>query len=409
MEPSNVLIGIVGKTNVGKSTFFSAATEIDAQIGNRPFVTIESNVGIGYARKRCVHVELGLPKCDASNSICIEGNRFIPVKIMDVAGLVPGAHEGRGLGNKFLDDLRRADVFLLIVDASGSSGPDGKPLKPGTYDPVEEVKFILEEIDEWMYSSIQRDWGKYKKQYGMGIIKDPLEAFSQRVSGFGITRKQVEIVLNRTKVSENELFKIDKENLKNLIKAMRKLTKPLVIVANKIDIPEAQKNIKRLRETFAEYPVIPVSSMAELILRRLRKEDIIRYIPGDTDFKVNSLEKLDKKTRNALELIKDILSKYKGTGVINAINTALFDSLGLIPVYPVEDVNKFTDKQNKVLPDVILMPKGSNAKDLALRIHSDIAKGFLYAINARSKQRISSSYLLNENDVIKIVSTTAKR
>ncbi len=408
MEPTNALIGIVGKTNVGKSTFFSAVTEIDVPIENRPFVTIEPNVGIGYARKKCVHVELGLPSCNAANSICENGERFIPVKIMDVAGLVPGAHQGRGLGNKFLDDLRRADVFLLIVDASGSTSPEGVVSAPGTYDPTEEIKFVITEIDEWIYQSVEKDWDKFLKQYSIGAIKDPLESFSQRLSGFGINKEQVEMALNNLKISYNELFKISKEDLKNLLKEIRRLTKPMVIVANKIDIPESEKNLEKIRNNFKEYPVIPASAAAELLLRKLRKKKAIEYIPGDNDFKIKASD-IDAKTKSILELIKNnIMKKFNGTGVIQAINEALFNSLKLIPVYPVEDINKFTDKKNRVLPDVILIPKGSTAKDLAGKIHTDLANTFLYAINAKNKQRIGANYLLNENDVIKIVAASGK-
>ncbi|AFZ70243.1 putative GTPase, probable translation factor [Caldisphaera lagunensis DSM 15908] len=408
MEPTNALIGVVGKTNVGKSTFFSAATEIDVPIENRPFVTIEPNVGIGYARKKCVHVELGLPSCNAANSVCRNGERFIPVKLMDVAGLVPGAHQGRGLGNKFLDDLRRADVFLLIVDASGSTSPEGVVSSPGTYDPIEEIKFVITEIDEWIYQSVEKDWDKFLKQYSIGAIKDPLESFSQRLSGFGINKEQVEMALNNLKISYNELFKISKEDLKNLLKEIRRLTKPMVIVANKIDIPESEKNLEKIRNYFKEYPVVPASAAAELFLRKLGKKNAIDYIPGDYDFKIKAGE-IDSKTKGILELIKNnIMDKFKGTGVVQSINEALFNSLKLIPVYPVEDINKFTDKKNRVLPDVILIPKGSTAKDLAGKIHTDLANTFLYAINAKNKQRIGANYLLNENDVIKIVAASGK-
>ncbi len=191
MEPSNILIGIVGKTNVGKSTFFAAATETTVEIGNRPFVTIDPNIGVAYLRKRCVHVELGLEKCDAPNSICLMGWRFIPVKVMDVAGLVPGAHQGRGLGNRFLDNLRRADVLLLIVDASGSTDPEGVPVKPGTYDPVTEVKQIIYEIDEWMYSIIEKDWDKVARTIDASKTLDIAGALAQRLSGLSITKPHV--------------------------------------------------------------------------------------------------------------------------------------------------------------------------------------------------------------------------
>ncbi|PNV77899.1 MAG: redox-regulated ATPase YchF, partial [Thermoproteota archaeon] len=104
-----MLLGIVGKTNVGKSTFFSAATMSEVEIGDRPFVTIKPNEGVGYVRVRSVCTELNV-RCDPKYGWCNGINRFVPVKLMDVAGLVPGAHQGRGLGNQFLDDLRKSDA-----------------------------------------------------------------------------------------------------------------------------------------------------------------------------------------------------------------------------------------------------------------------------------------------------------
>ena len=113
-------IGLAGKPNAGKSTFFKSATLIDVAIANYPFTTIEPNVGIAYVRTRCVCRELGI---DCGK--CVDGWRFIPVKLIDVAGLVPGAHEGRGLGNEFLDNLRQAEGVIHVVDASGSTDEEG--------------------------------------------------------------------------------------------------------------------------------------------------------------------------------------------------------------------------------------------------------------------------------------------
>ncbi len=406
MEATSSLIGVVGKTNVGKSSFFSAATDIPVPIENRPFVTIEPNVGIGYARKRCVHVTLGLPKCDASNSVCIEGYRYIPVKLMDVAGLIPGAHEGRGLGNKFLDHLRRSDVFLLVVDASGSTNEEGIPVPPGSYDPVEEVKFVINELDEWMYQSVKSDWERFTKLLSVGAVKDPVEAFAQRMSGFGITKYQVETALQRLKIDSKELTKIDEKTLRDLVVELRRLTKPMVIVANKVDIPAAEKNIERLRSAFPDVPVIPTSALAELLLRKLSKQGVVKYLPGDSEFKVTG--PVDPKTEKALDVIKDLVEKYGGTGVIQSINAALFTSLNLIAVYPVEDFNKYTDRQGRVLPDVVLVPRGTTAKELAFKIHTDLGNTFLYAINARTKQRVGATYELKDDDVIKIVASGAK-
>jgi hypothetical protein len=407
LEPTGVLIGVVGKTNVGKSTFFTAATDIPVPIENRPFVTIEPNVGIGYARKKCVHVELGLPRCDATNSVCIEGYRYIPVKLMDVAGLIPDAHKGRGLGNKFLDDLRRSDVFLLVVDASGSTDAEGVPVSPGSYDPVEEVRFVIDEIDQWMFQSIRSDWDRFVRLSQVGALKDPVGEFAQRVSGFGITRAHVEEALAKLKMSDSELPKLSEEDLFRLVQTLRVMTKPMVIVANKVDIPSSEKNVERLRASFPGTPVVPTSALAEVLLKRLAKQGVVSYLPGDPDFRVRERPQ-DAKLLKAIEMIRDLMNRLKGTGVVQSINVALFDVLKLIAVYPVEDFNKFTDRQGRVLPDVLLVPKGTTARELAYRIHTELGDTFLYAINAKTKQRVGASYVLQDNDVIKVVAAGAR-
>jgi ribosome-binding ATPase YchF (GTP1/OBG family) len=404
LEASRILIGVVGKTNVGKSTFFAAATEVTVEIGNRPFVTIDPNMGVGYVRKKCVHVELGLEHCDASNSICLDGWRMIPVKLMDVAGLVPGAHQGRGLGNRFLDDLRRADVLLLVVDASGSTSPEGVPVKPGTYDPVEEIEFIVRELDEWMFSIIKKDWDKLARTLDTSQVLDLPGALAQRLSGLSIRKEHVATALEATGLRDKKLTTWTDEELREFIVAVRKISKPIVIVANKSDIPIAEENIRRLKERFPDLPVIPVSAASELLLRKLAKAGAIHYIPGDSTFKIIDDSKIDEKTRKLLELVEErVLKKYGGTGVQQALNTAVFDVLKMIAVYPVDDPNKFTDKQGRVLPDVLLVREGTTARELAYLIHTDLGETFLYAINAKTKQRVGESYVLKDNDVIKIV------
>jgi len=405
LEASRILVGIVGKTNVGKSTFFAAATETSVEIGNRPFVTIQPNIGVTYVRKRCVHEELGLPRCDASNSLCIEGNRMIPVRIMDVAGLVPGAHQGRGLGNRFLDDLRRADVLLLVVDASGSTDPEGIPHKPGTYDPVEEVQQMIHEIEEWMYQVVAKDWQKFARTIDTGGVLDIPGAIAQRLSGLSIRKNHVIAALEETGLLDKKLSTWTPEELRQFIRSLRSHAKPIIIVANKIDLPMAEENVKRLREAFPNIPVVPVSAAAELLLRRLAKAGAIRYIPGDPKFDIVDESKIDEKTRKILPMVEKLMEKWGGTGVQKAINTAVLDVLKMISVYPVDDPNKYTDKQGRVLPDVLLVPKGTTARMLAYLIHTDLGKTFLYAINAKTKQKVGESYELQDNDVIKIVAT----
>jgi len=410
LEASRVLVGVVGKTNVGKSTFFAAATELSVAIENRPFTTIEPNVGVGYVRKRCVHVKLGLPRCDASNSLCLEGDRMIPVRMMDVAGLVPGAHRGRGLGNKFLDDLRKADVLLLVVDASGSTDPEGTPVAPGTYDPVEEVRQMLEEVDEWMYGIISKDWSRFTKQVDTGGVVDVPGAIAERMSGLGVRKAHVIRALEASGLTDKPLSAWSPGELKRFTVELRRASKPVVIVANKIDLPGAEEGYRRLVEAFPEHPVVPASAAAELALRRAARAGVIRYKPGDPDFEVVDESRLDRRARAVLDAIRErVLAKWGSTGVQQAINKAVLEVLDMIAVYPVDDPNKFTDKQGRVLPDVLLVPRGTTARQLAYMIHTDLGETFLYAVNAVTKQRVGESYVLRDDDVIKIVAARGRR
>lgn len=408
VEASSILLGVVGKTNVGKSTFFSAATEVDVPIENRPFVTIDPSVGVAYVKRVCPHVELGLTGCNASNSICRLGWRFIPVKIIDVAGLVPGAHEGRGLGNKFLDHLRRADALLLVVDASGSTDEEGRPVKPGSYDPVLEVKQMVFEIEEWMFNIVARDWDKLARYIDTSGAVDVPGALAQRLSGLSILRNHVIRALETTGLESKRLTSWGRGDLRFFVSELRRIAKPIIIVANKADVPLAEDNVRKLREEFKGTPVVPTSSLAELMLRRAAAKNIIEYTPGDRDFKVVGSPSRD--LAKALEMIRElVLRKWGSTGVQEALNEAVFNSLDNIVVYPVEDHVKLTDKQGRVLPDAFIMPRGSTARDLAYRIHTDLGETFLYAINAKTKQRVGESYKLNDGDVIKIVASAARK
>ena len=398
-----ITIGLIGKTNVGKSTFFSAATLIDVPIANRPFVTIEPNVGIAYVKKKCVHVEFGV-KCNPRNSICIGDYRFIPVKLVDVAGLIPGAHEGRGLGNKFLDDLRKADVLIHVVDASGSTNEEGIPIAPGSRDPEEDIKFIMDEIDEWFFSIVSKDWQKFARTTDLSN-KDPVEELLSKLSGLSINKSHIIETLRQTKLENVKLMQWTEEDLRLFARKLREISKPIVIAANKADIPEARKFIEKLKQKY-KY-VVPTSAESELALRKAAKAGLIEYIPGEKEFKI--LKELNQKQKEALDYIKkNVLEVYGSTGVQEALNTAVFEALSMIVVYPVEDERKLTDHNGNVLPDALLVRRGSTPRDLAAMIHTDLAKGFLYAINVKKKMRVGDDYQLQDGDVIKIVSTKAK-
>ncbi|MCD6114397.1 MAG: redox-regulated ATPase YchF [Thermoprotei archaeon] len=401
-----MLIGVIGKTNVGKSTFFAAATLATVEIANHPFTTIKPNVGVGYVRKKCVCKEFGV-KDNPRNSICINGERFIPVTLIDVAGLIPEAHKGRGLGNKFLDDLRKADVLLHVVDASGSTDAEGRPVPPGTYDPVEEVRLIQREVDLWLFQILQKDWRRLvHKAESEGKFEDLL---AERLAGLSITKTHVVKALRDAKLENTKPSSWRSEELMLFVSTLRKIAKPSVIVANKADISEAQDIIKKMTKELKDEIVVPTSALAELVLRRAAKKGYIKYLPGDPDFEVVDESKLKPKERKGLEYIREhVLRKWGSTGVQQALNKAVFEVLEMIAVYPVEDPVKLTDHEGRVLPDVFLVKKGTTARELAYKIHTDLGRTFLYAIDARSKRRLGENYVLQDNDVISIVAAKGR-
>ena len=409
MPPSPPLVGVVGKTNVGKSTFFQAATMVPARVENRPFVTIEPNIGVGYVRRRCAHVELGLKGCNPRNSLCIKGFRFIPVKMLDVAGLVKGAHTGRGLGNKFMDDLRQADVLLHIVDMAGSTDAEGNPVKPGTHDPLEDILAIEYEINEWFYGIIRRDWERFARGLDNLPLDQVVDAIAKRVSGLSIRREHVALALRESGLETRKPSSWGEEGLREFMRRLREIAKPIVIVANKMDIPEAEDNFKRVSRELRGRVIVPTSAVFELALRKAAKAGLIDYLPGDPDFTVVDEAKLTGRQARALELIRRFMRKYGGTGVQQAINKAVFEVLNMIVVYPVEDPHKYTDGYGNVLPDAYLVRRGTTALELAYLIHTDLGKGFIHAILAKEGKRVGASYELRDGDVVKIVSARASR
>ncbi len=394
-------IGLLGKTNVGKSTFFSAATETTAQIGNYPFTTIEPNVGIAHVKAECACKHFGI---DHKHPLCFNGIRLIPVKLIDVAGLVPGAHEGKGLGNKFLDDARQSEVLIHVVDASGSTDIQGHPVPVGTHNPLEDVKFVEEEFDQWMKQILQREWQKLSREMeskGAKIV----QGIAQRFSGLGIKEYDVEIVIQHLNLQIKKPTEWSDMDLFTFIKELRKKTKPIIIAANKADLCHDLSIIDKLKK---EGSTIPCSAETELLLKKASKNGLIDYFPGEKNFKIKEGISLNPQQQKALDLVKSVLSKIGTTGVQQALDLACFNLLKLIVVYPVEDETKLSNKDGQVLPDARLLPSNSTAKDLAITIHADIAKGFLHAIDVKTKQRIGAQHQLKNGDVIKIVSTLSR-
>ncbi|MEM2419925.1 MAG: redox-regulated ATPase YchF [Candidatus Bathyarchaeia archaeon] len=395
------LLGIVGKPNVGKSTFFSAATLAPAEIANYPFTTIKPNRGVGYVRTPCVCREFGV-KDNPVNSVCLDGIRLIPVEFIDCAGLVPGAWQGRGLGNQFLDEIRKADVLIHIVDASGGTDSEGRICRPGEHDPIDDVKFLEREITMWMANILKRDWPKIARTAESGA-RDLLMILEERLSGLAIKRAHIFEAVRRAGLNAEKPTSWSEEDFLRFIDALRQIAKPMLIAANKMDIPTAEENLERLKKL--NYIVVPCCAEAELALRRAAEKNLIDYKPGDSDFKVNSPKKLTESQLKALEAIREkILHKYGSTGVQEAVNTAYFKLLNMIVVYPVEDLEHLSDHNGRVLPDAYLVPYGTTARELAYLIHTELGESFIYAIEARERKRVGEDYILKDRDVISIVS-----
>jgi len=397
---STLLIGIVGKPSSGKSTFLNAACLTSSKVGDYPFTTIEPVPGTGYVRIPCVCQELGV-KDNPQNSICKDGIRLVPVQLLDVAGLVPDAWNGRGLGNKLLDDLRRADVLIHVIDFSGSLDADGNNVEKGSYDPEKDVEFLEFEIVKWFEQILKKDWTRISRTSEAEKISiDKLLA--EKLAGLKITQNQIKKALTKAGVNMANPTRWSGEELLNFLSILRQISKPMIFAANKIDLEGSEENFSRLKEKLGD-DLIPSSALAEYFLRKYAEKEIISYTPGDSDFTILQPDKLSEKDKATLEKLRiNILHKFGSTGVQALINRAMFDIMNVISVYPVEDQTKFTDHKGNVLPDVYLIPKGTKAKEFAGMIHQDLAKSFINAILVKTQRRIGEEYELQDGDVIKI-------
>ncbi len=409
-----MLLGLVGKPSVGKSTFFKAATLAEVEIANYPFTTIKANHGVAYVKVDCIEKDFGV-KCNPNHGFCINGNRFVPIDLMDVAGLVPGASEGKGLGNKFLNDLRDADVFIHIVDVSGETDIEGKPTK--RHNPAEDIRFLEEELDKWYYHILMKVWASFSRKIDMEGQKLS-EAIARQLSGLKVHENHVREVLLKINLPEKCSQWSDKELMK-FVHELRHVSKPMIVALNKIDMASGDENYKKLIEEFPDLIMIPCSADSELALRQAAKAGLIEYIPGERDFKIltstgvpREISKeisiggkdLSEKQIKALNKIKDdVLNKYKtGTGVQEVLNKSVFDMLGYLPIFP-GSASKLGDSKGNILPDCFLLPPGSTALDFAFFLHTDFGNNFIKAINAKTKMILGKDYKLQPRDCLEII------
>jgi ribosome-binding ATPase len=402
-----IKIGLIGKTNTGKTTFFNSASLSSADVSNYPFTTKAPSIADANAITLCVHKELRV-KDNPRNSRCVDGWRFIPIEIVDLPGLIKGAWEGKGLGNQFLSVAAQSDALLHIVDVSGSIDASGRIAEPGTGDPVADIADIEEELVMWYLKLFEGNRDKIVRSVHSGV--NVASSVTEIFRGIGVKEHHVNAAIQMNNLNDTKIDDFTSEITKDFAWSLRELSKPTLIVANKVDLPSSASNFSRLREEYKDLIIVPASADAELTLRRAEHRGLIKYVPGDERFEILEQSGLNEKQKWALNFIrKDILGEYMRTGVQFAINVAVMKLLKMNTVYPVANPSNFSDKYGKVLPDVYLMQAGSTVEDLANAVHSDLSKGLLYAVDARDGLRLPVNYHLKDRDILSIVSSGRKK
>ena len=394
-------VGIVGKPSSGKSTLFSAATLIDVAMASYPFTTIEPNKGTGFVRVD-----------DAGNFFKVVSNpkhgflvqketgniRYVPVELIDVAGLVPGASEGKGLGNKFLNDLSGADALIHVVDASGMTDEEGKATTG--HDPCKDIEFLEREIELWFLKIIENNWSKFGKSHEKDFRKR-VDLLAQNLSGVKILTNHIEKALKKIGITEKMLPEWNDEDKMNFATECRKQSKPIIIAANKCDMPTAEENIKKMKEKFPDKTIVPCSAASELALRKAAKQNILEYYPGEKDFTLKG--ELNDKQKEGLETIrKNVLIKFGGTGIQACLDTTILKVLDYIPIFPA-GTKGLIDSSGRTLADCFLMKQGSTALDFAYMLHTNMGDGFIRAIDVKTKQIIGKDYILKSGDAIELI------
>lgn len=397
-----MIVGLVGKPSAGKSTFFKASTLAEVAIASYPFTTIAKNEGAAFVRVDCVDKDFNV-KCNPREGYCLDGIRFVPIKLIDVAGLVPGAHKGEGMGSQFLSDLNEADALIHVIDISGSTNEKGESVDIGSYDPAEDIKFLEVELDMWYLGILKKGWEKFARTIQQEK-KEVHKALGKQLSGLKVTEEMVEDVIYKLNLDPEKIINWGEEDLKKIAESLRKLTKPMIIACNKIDVKGAKENYERLKEEFSDLILVPCSSESELALREAAKHELIKYIPGENNFKILQDDKLNDKQKQGLSFVKEnVLDVFDSTGVQQILDKAVFELLKYIAIFP-GGINKLEDQFGNTLPDCFLMPTNTTALDFAFKLHTDIGKGFIKAIDVRTKRVVGKEYVLKNRDVIEIVS-----
>ncbi len=386
-------IGILGKPNSGKSTLFSALTGTAAAIGNYPFTTINTDVGVSYIISRCPHTEINTP-CSPNYGRCVNGKREIPIEIADVPGLIQGASQGKGMGNQFLDNISDMNAIVNLINPVGE---DNKILSP---EDIENAAIEIEnEIFTWFASRVSRDWQRFaKKEDASDSSLD--DKLLSKLSFFGISRNEIRILLSKESFSHTLIGWTD-DDFMRISRSVFTHIKPIIRVVNKGDIIHDNRIMDRILDRILEngYPII--SADYELSIWKALNNGII-----ESSDDLNGNNKANEPQKAALNKISALFEGGKVIRLSQLFSRIVYENLSHIVVYPVYDESKWTDKKGTVLPDTFLMSSKSTAEDLAFRVHSDIGEGFIRAIDGRTKMILGRNYELKDRDVIRIISKT---
>lgn len=421
-------IGLVGKPNVGKSTFFSAATLAKVDIANYPFCTIEPNVGVAFVAARihcpCKDIRQRLeaegrieavadddPRqgslCEPRTGSCVAHRRLVPCFLVDIAGLVPGASEGKGRGNAFLADLANCDALIQVIDAAGTTDLEGNPKganqskETAQQRIVEEIEFLGRELDAWIAGLLNDGWTRGVRRVQAEGEKGLVGYIHDQLTGLGATSQSIATSFEAFKNEHDVLgspWDWDQQTITSLAVHVRTALFPIHIAANKFDIAPSDV----LQGITSNGSLMPCMADMELALRRATSANLISYIPGQNSFQFTNQNALSEPQIKALDHMLERLSTHHSTGVSTLLDTVLFDELDHIVVYPVQDESHWTDGDGKVLPDAFVVPSGIQAKLLAYKVHSDLGDGFIRGVDGRTRRVVGAEYEMSDGDVLKI-------
>ncbi|QDX40631.1 redox-regulated ATPase YchF [Salarchaeum sp. JOR-1] len=389
-------IGLVGKPSVGKSTFFNAATMGDVPEGAYPFTTIDPSLGEAYVRVDCAAPDFD-ETCEPNTGYCRDDKRFVPVKLVDVAGLIPGAHEGKGLGNQFLTDLNEADVLVHVVDFSGETDMEGEPTEG--HDPRDDIDFLEDELDQWYLSILEKGIERFETRH---MAETELEVeLAEQMSAFGTNKDEIKQTILSLGL-ELDPATWDEADELELAREIRKRTKPMVVAANKMDTPEARANYEEITSDpdYDHLTIVPCSAHAEKALKTAEENGVVEYTPGASDFEITG--DVSDEQAAGLDQIREFVAEFDGSGVQRALEAALFEELDAVAVFPGSANGNWT---NGPFPDCFVLPANATAEDFAYHLHSDIGDGFLHAIDCRTERQIGADTELETGDVVEVIST----